>query len=396
VTKVDAILGASVLIFLVAGDVWFPPASAWQLARLPVLACALVSAAIVVAREPGILGALARPPLLFFSIFAAIDLVASAVGVRPLASLRYAGGYVAIAMLAAAVAARFDERSLVNGLFATLLAKVALSLAFAGSPDAWWWRIRFQGVLGSPNPMGAAAGLAYLLIALHGWYQWPRARARAALAGAAVLTTSMMGATQSLSAAAATAGTLCLLAPLSGLRASGWKDRTRWVGGTIVLPLLAPLIVFALGLASSHRLTTPAQSVSFRSGWWVMLVKAIERSPWLGYGAGSTPWLGVTGSAYTSTSAHNLYIEAGLYAGVPAALAMLAFVAGTCWFAVRRAAAGPPACRVGLAVPVVFYAVLSTVEPVVLNGVPSSLIVPLTAAALFAARGAASGQDADR
>jgi O-antigen ligase len=396
-TRLDILLGASVLIFLVAGDVWFPTGSAWRFARLPVLALALASGAFVLLRHPSALRALGRAPIVFFSVFAAIDLVASVAGEHPLSSLRYAAGYLAVAGLAVALAGRFSDRALVNGLLASLVAKLAFSLSLATSSYAWWWNSRFQGILGNPNPMGAAAGMAYLLIVLHGWYDYRRKASRIALLAAALAATCVMAATQSLSALGATLGTLVLLAPFSRLREATWRERVEWA--IVAVALLAPLVMIGgsgTGGAALPRQTTPVQSVSFRSGWWVMLEAAIARHPWLGYGAGSTPSLGIEGAPYWGTSAHNLYLEAAVYAGVPAAIAMLAFIAAACLFAVRRAWRHPGGARVGVAVPIVFYAVLSLAEPVVLNGAPSSLVVPLVAAAVCSMSAGSVSRDADR
>jgi len=237
------LLGLSVAAFLVVGDVDLTPAWPWRAARLTLLGLALLAAALVVARRPRMLEALVRFPLVLFTAFAVLDLVASVVAERPVASLRYAAGLIAVEVMAVAVAETFTVRRLVVGLLSTVGAKIVLSLAVASSPDAWWSATRFMGALGSPNPMGAAAGLGYLLIVLHGWYDWPRTRARAA---------------------------------------------------TVAVLLLPLLVVPGGGETAPARLSTSAGSIDLRAGWWAMLLQAIWRQPWLGYGAGSTPWLGLS------------------------------------------------------------------------------------------------------
>jgi O-antigen ligase len=376
------LLGLSVGAFLVVGDINLAPAWPWRAARLTLLALALLSAALVVARRPRMLEALVRFPLVFFTAFAVLDLVASVVAERPLASLRYAVGLIAVEAMAVAVAETFTAGLLVVGLLATVGTRIALSLALAWSPAAWWPVIRFQGALGSPNPMGAAAGLAYLLIVLHGWYDWPRTPARTALAAAGLVVTITLAATRSASAVAATMAVLVVLTPLSRVREAGWRERAAWAATAAVL-LLPVLLVSIGGEAAPARQSTPAESIGFRAGWWAMLLQAISRQPWLGYGAGSTLWLGLPGTPQWGTSAHNLYLEAAVWAGIPAAIAMALFVVATL-VAVGRSGRLDRAARIGLAIPALFYAVLSLVEPVLLNGPPSTLVVPLVIAAACA------------
>jgi len=376
------LLGLSVAAFLVVGDLDLTPAWPWRAARLTLLGLALLAAALVVARRPRMLEALLRFPLVFFTAFAVLDLIASVVSARPVASLRYAGGLIAVEVMAVAVAETFTVRRLVVGLLATVGAKIVLSLAVASSPDAWWSATRFMGALGSPNPMGAAAGLGYLLIVLHGWYDWPRTGARAALAAAGLVATVTLAATRSASAVAATLATLVVLTPLSRARDAGWRERAAWAAtaGLLLLPLL---VVPGGGEAAPARLSTPAASIDLRAGWWAMLLQAVWRQPWLGYGAGSTPWLGLSGTPPWGTSAHNLYLEAAVWAGIPAAITMALFMVATL-VAVARSARLDRAARIGLAIPALFYAALSLVEPVLLNGPPSTLVVPLVIAAACA------------
>jgi O-antigen ligase len=376
------LLGLSAAAFLVVGDIDLPPAWPWRAARLTLLGFALVSAALLVARRRRMLGALVRFPLVFFTAFAVLDLIASLVALRPLASLRYAAGLVAVEVMAVALAETFAAGWLVVGLLATVGTKIVLSLAVAWSPDAWWSATRFMGALGSPNPMGAAAGIGYLLIVLHGWYDWPRTRARAALAAAGLVATVTLAATRSVSAVAATLAALLVLTPLSRVREAGWRERAAWAATTGVL-LLPLLVVHVGGEAATARGSTPAESIDLRAGWWAMLLQAIWRQPWLGYGAGSTSWLGLSGTPPWGTSAHNLYLESAVWAGIPAAITIVLFMVATL-VAVGRPGRLTGTARIGLAIPAVFYAALSLVEPVLLNGPPSTLVVPLVVAAACA------------
>jgi O-antigen ligase len=382
-------LGGALLLFLVVGDTWFPPGSPWPTLRLPILVVAALTSLRLVARRPELLRALARPPMVFFLAFAVLDLAAAFLADAPRVALRYGVGYLVVAGVAVATAGVFSERTLVRGLMATVLLKVAVSLAVAAWPFAWWWPgPRFQGALGSPNPMGAAAGLAYVLLMLHGWYDWRSARSRWLLVAVGLLATATLAATHSASATAATLAALALAAPLGALRKEAWRGRLAWVA--VAVALLAPPLLVASdvgGGGTTGGKSPSATALELRVRWWGMLAPAIVQRPWFGYGAGSTPSLALSNRPPWGTSAHNLYLEAAIYAGIPAAAAILLFVAGGLVLAVRGARREKDGRRAGLVAVMTFYGVLSLVEPVVLNGAPSSLVVPLVAAAVCARPG---------
>jgi O-antigen ligase len=393
------VLGAAVLAFLVVGDVGIEPAWPWHLARLAALGLALAAAAVNLAARPAMLGALARRPLAFFTVFAGLDLVASACAAHPLPALRYATGFVAVEILAVATAAAFTQQALLVGLLATLVAKLGLSIALSALPLAWWFDTRFVGVYGNPNPLGAAAGLAYLLIVLHGWYHWPRNTPRVALAVLGFVAAATMAFSRSRGAIVATLATLAVLTPIGRVRSATPRQRVVWAA--VALAMLAPLVVgvgergggaalvLGAGPVRDNRpveLVSPAESINLRADWWSRLGHAVWQRPWLGYGAGSTPTLGIPGAPPWGSSAHNLYLEAAIYAGIPAAIAMAAFMLATLVTLVRPRRRPWRQVHPGLAIPVVFYTVLSFGEPVVLNAAPSSLVVLLVAAAACAAR----------
>ena len=374
-----ALLGLSVAAFLVVADLHVALEWRWQAVRLALLGVAMLAAAAVLAARPRALGALVRFPLVFFTIFAAIDVVASVVSTHPVASLRYAVGLLAVEAVAVAAAEAFSPPKLVSGLMATVAVKIAISVAVAGSSDASWSGSRFMGVLGSPNPMGATAGLGLLLIVLHGWYHWPRTPARVALAAAGLVASIALAATRSASAMVGTLVALVALIPVSGARRANERERLAWM--LTAVALLLPLIAVAGGIGvAPARISTPTESIDLRMGWWGMLIQAISHQPWLGYGANGTRLLGLPGTPPWGTSAHNLYLEAAVWAGIPAAAAMALFVLGLVAAMMRRARLDR-AAGVGLAVPVLLYATLSLVEPILLNAAPSTLVVTLVIAA---------------
>ncbi len=377
------LLGASLLVFLVVGDLWFPAGSWLNLLRLPILGVCILGALAIAVKEPGLLGRLLRPPMVFFAVFAALGLVAVFTADVPRVALRYSAGYVLVAVLAVVAAGLFTERTLLRGVLAATMVKVALSIVIMAVPFAWWSPgPRFRGLLGNPNPMGAAAGFAYLLLVVHAWHDWPRPRSRVMIVLGGLVATIVLRTTHSTSAAAATVGALLVVVPLVLRRSDTWRGRLAWfvVAGALLLPLAvtAPAGNDALG----HREHPPASGMEQRVRWWGMLAPVVTARPWLGYGAGSTPALAIAGRPPWATSAHNLYFEAAIYAGLGAAAAMLLFMAGALAASIRRAFRRPGSPGAGLVAVLVFYAVLSFVEPVVLNGAPSTLVACLVAAAV--------------
>jgi O-antigen ligase len=386
--RTRSVLGVSLLLFLVVGDLWFPPGSRLHLIRLPILAVAALAACGLLVKRPTLVLPVARAPMVFFLAFAILAVAAAFAADAPRVALRYAAGYLVLSVVAVVAAGLFPERTLVRGLLATLLLKVAISFAVVGLPFAWHVPgPRFKGMLGSPNPMGAAAGLAYLLLVLDGWYDWRSARTSALIVAAGLAATVTLAITRSASATAATLATLVVAAPLGPLRREGRRGRLARLA--VALALLAPLLLWPpvtapgdVGGDGSGREASALTALELRAGWWSMLVPAVMARPWLGYGAGSTAALTFVDEPPWGTSAHNLYLEAAVYAGIPAAVAMLLFMAGGVVASARAALRDGTGVRACLAAVVVLYAVLSLVEPVVLNGAPSSLVVPLLAAAV--------------
>jgi O-antigen ligase len=148
----------------------------------------------------------------------------------------------------------------------------------------------------------------------------------------------------------------------------------------IATALLIPVAMVELG--GPQRSSSATLGLSRRAELRAHWADAIAKRPLSGYGAGSTPLLAPPGAPGYAKSAHNLYLEASMYAGVPAGGAMLAFMAWTCAVPLRRAYRFGAPGDAGLAAVIVFYRVLSFGEIVVLNGTPSSLPPPLVVAAL--------------
>jgi O-antigen ligase len=377
------VLGIATFAFLIVGDVESGPVTVWHASRLICLGAVALAALLLATRRGAARRGLRQPPLLFFTIFAVVMLVECPFGLAPASALRYALGYVALVVVAAVLASVFSVRGLLVGLLGTLLVKVVCALALGWMPLGWWHGERLGGVSGNPNPLGVIAGLGYLLIVLEFWRDDFSRRASAASIGAALACTIALSLTRSYSATVATAVTLAALAWPAWRRARTWGHRVSWL--VIALALLAPLGVSAA--VQRQRSSTAGDAVRIRSEQWVRLERAVQRRPWIGYGAGSTPLLAPVGGPDYATSAHNLYLEASVYAGVPGGLVMLLFVtsalAMALWSAYRRRDDG----ALGVAAVIVFYAAVAPVQPVVLNSEPSSLVAVLVAAAVCAAAG---------
>lgn len=379
-------LAVTTLGFLVVGDIHLAPVAFWARFRLALLIPALLAAGWLILTRQVDWRTILRAPLVFFTLFCAVGVVSALAADTPLAALRYACGYIAIELMAVAIASTFSERVILRGLLATLLAKVVISVSLVYIPWAWWEAERLKGIYGSANPMGATAGLAYLLLVLHAWHDWPGRGGRWLLVLAACLATLVLGATRSLSAFVATGATFALVAWPAYRENAGSRERRDW--SVISLAVLAPIAVTIL--TQPPRRSSAAQAMTYRSDWWTLLQAAILNRPWLGYGPGATPTLHIDGSPFWARSAHDLYLEATLYAGIPAACLMAIFMATATLMALRRAwqwRTQADVWAIGTAAVIAVYAALSFVEPVVLNGTPSSLVAPLVMAAVCSRRG---------
>ncbi len=195
--------------------------------------------------------------------------------------------------------------------------------------------------------------------------------------------TGTLALAHSVSALLTTAGTMMVTAPLASRWSEGWRRRVAWAALAVAILALPLIAVGGIDVAHCRRPPRPRDHRAASAGRVVgrRWRRSCCERPWVGYGAGATATLAVEGRPPWAKSAHNLYLEAALYAGIPAAFAMLLFVAGGLLAALREAARARDGIWASFAAVIVFYAVLSLVEPVVLNGAPSSLVMPLVAVA---------------
>jgi hypothetical protein len=94
-----------------------------------------------------------------------------------------------VEVIVAMVAFAFTPQLVLRGLLGALAFKVVGSLPLIALTSSWFLGDRFQGLAQNPNPMGADAGLAFLLIVLYGWYVWPRTRSQLVLVGLGLAST---------------------------------------------------------------------------------------------------------------------------------------------------------------------------------------------------------------
>ena len=123
-------------------------------------------------------------------------------------------------------------------------------------------------------------------------------------------------------------------------------------------------------------------------------MKQIGERPWTGYGMSSTPlvYAPLLGGDRLEHS-HNLELEAALYAGIPAALLIVLFVAASLTAAARAFLDRRPLALSVVAALSLFF-LMAQVDPVVFGSpYPSLLIVLILAAHLQRSWGTAGRHD---
>jgi O-antigen ligase len=127
-----------------------------------------------------------------------------------------------------------------------------------------------------------------------------------------------------------------------------------------------------------------------RDRYWEFALARIREEPWTGYGMAATPALYTRlVGPYNKEHSHNLELEAALYAGIPAALLIVLFVATSLGAAARAFLDRRPLALSVVAVLSLFF-LMAQVDPVVFGSpYPSLLIVLVLAAHLQHPRDAA-------
>jgi O-antigen ligase len=161
-------------------------------------------------------------------------------------------------------------------------------------------------------------------------------------------------------------------------------------GSALILVVAIPLLLIWLN-ASRGYVRTGASSVESTWGhitsgavldtnkrlvFWGIAAARIQERPWTGYGISSVPpiYASLVGDALGF--AHNLELEAALYAGVPAALLVVVFMVTTLKAATRALLAGRP-IALSVAAVLFFFFLLAQIEPLILGSPYPSLPIVL-------------------
>ena len=414
--------------YLMAGTLFlFLLLSDWVILNGPLLAVrrgllaalALAAAPYVLRHGRAVTRATLASPLVYFAAFLGAGLVLSPFALAPASAAVHTLVFAGVLLFAVAAARTVSLAATLALLRLALALKLVASLLLglagptagpliAGLADGTLGeRHVFGGLFGNPNPLGEAAAAYLLLAACHLIEQrrrWP-AGARGRLAAgwyALTIPVSIYLMWQSLSRSAWVA--LVVVASILGLlslwRSSGpsssRRRRVLLFGGAALAGVLAALAAL-LWLDASRGVDKPAHTIAGRiwqpiaSGtildaaerplFFRIAVTKIHEQPWTGYGMSSTPriYAQALGNERLEHS-HNLELEAALYAGVPAALLIVLFVAASLNSAGRAFIDRQPLALSVVAVMSLLF-LLAQVDPVVFGSPYPSLLIVLVLAA---------------
>jgi O-antigen ligase len=412
------LVAAALFFFLLLSDWVLLGGPLLIVRRALVAAVALLAVPYAIRHYRAVVSAVLASPLVFFTAFLAAGLALAPFALAPghaaFHTLVFAGlllfavtvaGTVSLAATFTVIRVTFALKlvgSLALGLFGGRLASTGIfGLASSSLHD----RHRFGGLFGNANPLCEAAAAYLLLTACHfieRGREWPsgwRGRVQAAWYGLTVPVAAYLM-WQSLSRGAWIG--LALVAVLLGVLVqwrrspAGTSLRRRialLAGAALILVVAIPLLL--VWLNTGRGIVRPAAS-PLESAWkhvssgailhsakrpvfWTFALEKIRQRPWTGYGMSSTPML-YAGLLPRSMHAHNLELEAALYAGIPAALLILAFVVTSLRAATRALLVRRP-LALSVAALLFFFFLLSQVETLILGSPYPSLPIVLVLAA---------------
>ncbi len=242
---------------------------------------------------------------------------------------------------AQAVGTRQMLLALCIGLLLPLLLSLALLVvapALVLVPMEGGRVLRLGGVFGSANGLGRAAALCVLLAVL----AWPlrRHRLETPLLAAAMVTGAVALALSDSRGATAALG--LAVAVTVALRRPRWLLVGLPLAVTLaLLPLAVPGVLEAAldGLLRTDRLSE-LTTLTGRTAIWAAAVDLYAQSPWLGHGFGSTrevlPAAFQAAHGWTTTSAHNLWLQVAVTTGTVGLLLVLGLQAAWLREAWRR------------------------------------------------------------
>ncbi len=413
-------LNAGVLfVFLLLSD-WLVFGEQLLRVRHALLAAVALVALPYLWRRPRELGRVVqRPPMSFFAAFLAAGLLLAPFALSPASAILHTLVFVGLTLFALAAAGTVPlattlalvrlalaiklVASLVLGVLAPGGNRIIAVLANGTLRD----RHVFGGLLGNPNPLCGAAAAYLLLAACHlvehrgrrpkGSRGWLQAGWHAVTIPVAAY---LMWQSLSRSAWVGLALIGLFLGLLGTLRAHEGSLSLRqrvWLFGGAAAAATAATLAVLVGLNASRGVAGPAHSAG-RTIWqavatgkvldsgqrplfWELAAARIRERPWTGYGMSEAPAvLAPEGFLARERHAHNVVLEAALYAGIPGALLVVLFAATS-----LKAAAGGFLLRrpfaLSVAAVLFFYFLLAQVEPVILGSPYPSLLIVLVLAA---------------
>jgi O-antigen ligase len=378
-------------------------------------ALALAAVPYVLRHRREVVRIASKQPLVFFAGFLAAGLAVSPFALAPAGAAVHTLVFAGVMLFAIAAAQTVSLRATLALLRLALALKLVASLLFglvgpkAGPVIASLangtlnQRHVFGGLFGNPNPLCEAAA-AYLLLAvchlIEQRRQWP-AGPRGWLAAswyALTIPVSAFLMWQSLSRTAWISQAIVVVAiGAIGLwhtvgTSLSCRRRVALILGSV---LAAAAATFALLLwldisrniakpvgAAAQHIWQPIASGKIldnggRNPYWNVAVTHIREKPWTGYGMSGTPDVFAKLAGPAREHAHNLELEAALYAGIPAALLIVLFVATSLGAAARAFLDRRPLALSVVAALFLFF-LMAQVDPVVFGSPYPSLLIVLT------------------
>lgn len=289
--------------------------------------------------------ALGRAPTALLAGYGLWCLLGSAWSATPLytagAALAWLGLWTVAVVLATALTPRQGALALGAALAVAMagsLALLALAPALALTPMDNGRLLRLSGLFASPNNLGRAAALLLLLgaVAAPGLRRGPALAVglvAGVLGGACLLLSDNRGSMGAL----ALAGVVALLGRrLAALAALGLVAACG-----VLLLAVAPGLADAVGaLVSRSGQLDEVTTLTGRTEIWAASWRLIEQAPLLGHGFASSrellPAAWNDGYGWTTTSAHNLWLQAWLTTGAVGLVLVLGAQGAWLWQALRR------------------------------------------------------------
>lgn len=296
-------------------------------------------------RRQVLVAALRHPPSAALAALAVWSLCSAAWSITPAysaaAGLAWLGVWVLATVFAAAFTWRQGATVIALALVATLAASLVLYLLVpsrALTVTEGGLNLRLSGVYGSPNNLGRAAALATLLVlvsvgALRRW----QAAALLMLALPLCVTCLMLSGNRGAALALGVAGVVYLLIGRPWQLVLG---ALTLLFSIAVLALVPELRADLAGLLSRSGRRSEIATLTGRTDIWAAVIGLIREAPLLGHGFASTrellPAAWWTAYGWTTTSAHNLWLQVAVTTGAIGLAVLLLGQLTWAWRALQR------------------------------------------------------------